>query len=93
MHIFKAQPTVSKAALALRAYLAQAPQAELDARLARVKALHLPQSPTVADLLVRPTPAPLEIRVHATAAIQARYAGPVVGRDSSADAYSNAMAA
>ena len=93
MFIPKAQPVVSKAALALRTYLAQASQAELDARLARVKALQLPQSPTVADLRTPAVAASLASTACVAAAPQARYGGPAVGHNLSAEGYSYHMAA
>lgn len=71
MYASKSNRPVSKAALALRKYLTQAPQAELDARVARVKALQLPQWPTVSELRARQ----VVLRDFVSGKVQARYTG------------------
>lgn len=83
------KPTVSKAVLALRAYLAKAPQAELDERLARVKAMNLPQTPTVSEVVAQQA-----LTRHAeVSSSRAYYTGREQACDISTDAYSFATAA
>ena len=91
MSAFTQKPAVSKAVLALRAYLASAPQAELDARLARVQALNLPKGPTVAELFERHA---ITYRTQALPTASTSYfTGPVTNRDLPVGDYSYAMAA
>lgn len=85
------KPAVSKAVLALRAYLASAPQAELDARLARVQALGLPKGPTVAELVERHA---ITYRTQALPTASAPYfTGPATKCELPVGDYSYAMAA
>lgn len=85
------KPVVSKAVLALRAYLATAPQAELDARLARVQSLGIPGGSTVVDLVAQRalTLRTEALAIHSTAC----FPGSVAKLDVPAGEYNYAMAA
>lgn len=81
---------VSKAVLALRAYLASAPQEELDANWNSVKKMGLPNGHTVVDLIAQQA---TMVTFQAPVRVSASFVDELSLRDTPADEYSYAMAA